>query len=280
LFDVVEMAAWAASATDGLFDPTLLRWMEAIGYDRSFEQITPSDQIAPPPPAPGRQRYERIELNRPRREIYLPAEVQLDLGGIGKGWTVDRAAEWLVGRGPFLVNAGGDLYAYGTPPGQSGWSIGIVNPWQPARDLTRLRVRQRAVATSTISRRRWRRGQRMMHHLIDPRSGQPATTDAVSVTVIAQRTALAEVYAKTALILGVEAGRDWLNRVPEMEGLLVRDDGQLIMTDGFNSYLEVTNDHTIASQSQHVSFREPDDSGYRHDRRHHHRPAVARAGTR
>ena len=280
LFDVVEMAVWAASASGGLFDPTLLRWLEALGYDRSFEQITSSDQPASPPPAPGRQRYERIELNRLRREIYLPADVQLDLGGIGKGWTVDRAAEWLAGRGPFLINAGGDLYAYGAPPGQAGWSIGIVNPWRPARDLTHLRVRQRAVATSAISRRRWRRGPRTLHHLIDPRTGQPAVTDAVSVTVVAQRVALAEVYAKTALILGVEAGREWLSRMPETEGLLVRDDGQLSMTDGFNSYLEVTNDHTIASQSQYVSFGEPDASGYRHGRRHPHRHAVSGAGAR
>ena len=73
-----------------------------------------------------------------------------------------------------------------------------------------------------------------MHHLIDPRTRQPADTDAVSVTVIAQRVALAEVYAKTALILGVEAGRHWLNQVPEAEGLLVRDDGKLITTDGLS----------------------------------------------
>jgi thiamine biosynthesis lipoprotein len=70
--------------------------------------------------------------------------------------------------------------------------------------------------------------------LIDPRSGQPAETDAISVTVVAHRVALAEVYAKTALILGVESGRDWLDSVPEAEGLLVRNDGKLISTDGLS----------------------------------------------
>jgi thiamine biosynthesis lipoprotein len=244
LFDVVEAAVWAASVTGGLFDPTLLKVMEAIGYDRSFEWIELRSQAAVgtngsmsplPPPHPGQ--YQAIGLNRVRGDITLPPDVQLDLGGIGKGWTVDRSAEWLVGRGPFMINAGGDLYACGAPPGQPGWSVGIVDPWQPERDIACLQVRQRAVATSTISRRRWRRGERMMHHLIDPRTGQPAETDAVSVTVVAHRAALAEVYAKAALILGVDAGRAFLNDIPEVEGLFIRSGGELIFTDGFTAYL-------------------------------------------
>jgi thiamine biosynthesis lipoprotein len=244
LFDVVEAAAWAASLTGGLFDPTLLKVMQAIGYDRSFEWIELQNQATGgsnghtsplPPPHPGQ--YRTIGLNRIRGEITLPPDVQLDLGGIGKGWTVDRTAEWLVGRGPFMINAGGDLYAYGTPPDRAGWCVGIMDPWQPERDIAHLQVRQRAVATSTISRRQWRRDGRMMHHLIDPRTGQPAETDAVSVTVVAHRAALAEVYAKAALILGVDAGRAFLNDVPEVEGLFIRADGELVFTDGFTAYL-------------------------------------------
>jgi thiamine biosynthesis lipoprotein len=242
LFDVVETSLWAASATDGVFDPSLLQRMKAIGYDRSFEQIAHSDRpiSALPPPRPGA--YRGIALDRARGEIYLPPDVQLDLGGIGKGWTVDRAADWLAGKGPFLINAGGDLYAYDAPPGQPGWSIGLADPWQPARDLLRLRVRQRAVATSTTSRRRWQRGGRTLHHLIDPRTGQPAESDVVSVTVVAHRAALAEVFAKTALILGAEAGLAWLHSIPEAEGVLVRDNGELQFTDGFQKYIEVPHD--------------------------------------
>jgi thiamine biosynthesis lipoprotein len=275
---VVDTAVWAASATQGLFDPSLLRVMEAIGYDRSFEQIEQDTQTQPTLPVPGWRGIDGIKLSRFRREITLPPGVQLDLGGIGKGWTVDRAADWLAGKGPFLINAGGDLYAYGAPPGQAGWSIGIADPREPSQDITRLQVQQRAVATSTISRRRWRRGGQLMHHLIDPRSGQPAETDAVSVTVIAHRVALAEVYAKTALIMGVEAGRDWLNDLPEAEGLLIRDDGQLITTDGLFSYSEVTHDDSIASQTHNGSPGRSATPRHRRDGRRPGRPARAGAG--
>jgi len=270
LFDVVAAAVWAASITGGIFDPTLLKAMEAIGYDRSFEQIGAGSSEEATDPARqvlARGQYWAIDLNRSRQEITLPSGVGLDLGGIGKGWTVDRAADWLAGHGPFLINAGGDLYAYGTPPGQAGWSIGVADPWDTERDSVRVQVRQMAVVTSTTSRRRWQRGEQAMHHLVDPRTGQPAATDAVSVTVIAQRAALAEVYAKAALVLGVEAGQAWLSRIPEVEGLLVRADGESVFTDGFKNYLEVTDDNSNAEQPHALLAGEFPALDYRRDRR-------------
>jgi thiamine biosynthesis lipoprotein len=283
LFDVVEAAVWAASITGGIFDPTLLKTMEAIGYDRSFEQIRArpgGETMAPAQPVSSGGRYRAIGLDRSRQEISLPAGVGLDLGGIGKGWTVDRAADWLTGHGPFLVNAGGDLYAYGTPPGQAGWSIGVADPWDIEQDSVRVQVRQMAVVTSTTSRRRWQRSEQVMHHLVDPCTGQPAVTDAVSVTVIAPRAALAEVYAKVALILGVEAGQAWLNCIPDVAGLLVREDGQLVYTDGFTNYLEVKDDDSNSNAKQpHTlptgEFLDPD---YRRDRRGIDRISFAGAG--
>jgi thiamine biosynthesis lipoprotein len=277
LLDAVEMALWAAAATDGLFDPTLLHLMKAIGYDRSFEQIERVDRAVPLLPPPQHKTYQKIRLDRVRREICLPPDAALDLGGIGKGWTVDRAADWLVGAGPFMINAGGDLYAYASPPGRAGWSIGIVNPLEPGQDIARLQVRQRAVATSTISRRQWRRGDRLMHHLIDPRTGQPAETEVVSVTVIAHRVAVAEVFAKTALILGAEAGLNWLNGMAGIEGLLVQNDGQLIFTDGFSAYLEVTNDKSNTNQTQPTAAARLGSPWHRRRQRHRERPVSARA---
>jgi thiamine biosynthesis lipoprotein len=281
LFDVVEAAVWAASITGGIFDPTVLKVMEAIGYDRSFEQIDagPGGEATVPIRQPSsREQYPAIGLDRSRQEISLPPGVGLDLGGIGKGWTVDRAADWLAGHGPFLINAGGDLYAYGAPPGQAGWSIGVADPRDVEQDSVRVQVRQMAVVTSTTSRRRWQRGEQTMHHLVDPRTGQPATTDAVSVTVIAPRAALAEVYAKAALILGVEAGQAWLNRIPDVEAILVREDGQLIYTDGFTNYLEVTDDNSNADQPHTLAAGEFLDPDYRRNCRGIDRVSLAGAG--
>jgi FAD:protein FMN transferase len=248
LLDALEVALLAAQATKGLYDPTILTSLEKAGYDRSFEHV---EQPAPLHPgfvvpvtfSTGRPAYptasfRSIQLNRPRREIYKPAGVRLDLGGMGKGWSVDRAADQLQGLGPFLVNAGGDIFAYQSPPGQKGWSIDLVHPLAPELSMARVQLHHRALATSTIAKRRWLHEGRPMHHLIDPRTGQPAETDAISVSVIADRTVLAEIYAKVVLILGLEQGLAFLQNLPGVEGLIYTTDSRLVYTAGLSSLLD------------------------------------------
>ncbi|HXV97352.1 MAG TPA: FAD:protein FMN transferase, partial [Anaerolineae bacterium] len=224
LLDAIEVALVAAETTAGLYDPTVLDALEKAGYDRSFEQLerpaplggTPLTHLpATFPPgylAPSLRpfTFRSVSINRARREIYKPAGLRLDLGGMGKGWTVDRAADRLQGLGPFLVNAGGDIFAYHSPPHQKGWEIDLVHPLKPEAHMARLYLHHRALATSTLAKRRWQYQGQLMHHLIDPRTGQPAQTDALSVSVVAERTVLAEIYAKVALILGAEQGLAYL----------------------------------------------------------------------
>jgi thiamine biosynthesis lipoprotein len=252
LLDALEVALMAAEASGGLYDPTVLAALESAGYDRSFEhieQVTPLSLVsarngfAAAPTwldiAPYRSyTFRSVGLNRARREIYKPAGLRLDLGGMGKGWTVDRAADMLYGLGPFLINAGGDIFAYHSPPGQKGWVIDLVHPLNPEASMAKLLLHHRALATSTIARRRWQRQGQSMHHLIDPRTGQPAQTDALSVSVVADRTVTAEIYAKVALILGAEAGLTYLQGLSNIEGLIFTADSRILFTSGLAPLLE------------------------------------------
>ncbi|MBK8800101.1 MAG: FAD:protein FMN transferase [Anaerolineales bacterium] len=247
-FAVVETALWAARKTDGLYDPTLLAELEHAGYDRSFECIVARDDFqwrvpesAVDAPQVTRRRmagYADIRLDRATGVAAKPAGVRLDLGGIGKGWTVDRAAELLLREGAFLVNAGGDLYAHGQPGDPRGWAVTIEHPLDRTLWIARLLLDHAGLATSTTMKRRWRQGARTQHHLIDPRSGRPADTDALSVTVIAQRTVLAEVFAKAALLLGAEAGLDYLAQMAGIEGLVYTADGRVLTTPGLATRLD------------------------------------------
>ncbi len=249
LLDAVEAALWAADTTGGLYDPTILNALKKAGYDRSFEQI---EQPAPLHSHSARVingkssnrfsmrpfNFRSIQLNRAKREIYKPVGVGLDLGGMGKGWTVDRAADRLQGLGPFLINAGGDIFGYQVPPGQKGWEIDLIHPLKPEQFIARVNLHHRALTTSTIARRRWQRNGQIMHHLIDPRAGQPAHTDAISVSVIADRTVTAEIYAKVVLILGVEQGLTYLQNLPGVEGLIYTDESQILYTRGLENILD------------------------------------------
>lgn len=227
LFAAVSAAITAAQVTGGLFDPTILNDLIAAGYDRSFE-LVPVDQAGASPLPARRHCWTDVELDTCSRAIRMPAGCALDLGGIGKGWTVDRAGALLDHFGNYAIDAGGDMRFGGAQADGSAWAVGVQDPLTPSRDLAQLDCHPPdgcAVATSTTARRRWLRSGRPQHHLIDPRSGVPSQSGVVSATVIAQQVARAETLAKAALILGPSAGIHFLDSQPDAEGLIVLDGG-------------------------------------------------------
>jgi thiamine biosynthesis lipoprotein len=246
LYALIEAALQAAVETGGIFDPTLLEALEQAGYDRSFEQLAASG-AAPGPPGPRPASagalpgaWRAVRLDPATHTITLPSGCRIDLGGIGKGWTVDQACTLLRARGfrHFAVDAGGDLYAAGTTGDGTPWTVGVSDPANPERDLAILMLDGNGVATSTIARRRWYVGSELRHHLIDPRTRRPAASGIVSATVMAETVARAETLAKAALILGPKAGRALLDRL-QVAGLLVAAGGAVLHT-GPPTFMELT----------------------------------------
>lgn len=211
LLAVLQLALQAAAASNGLFDPTVLPALQRAGYDRSFEEIAAAEQDGSPRSALPVIGWQRVLLDVEAGTVALPAGMGLDLGGIAKGWVVDRAAEWLGQWGPALVDAGGDMRCVGTVDGQP-WPIAVQDPFQPDRDLGILALAKGAVATSSVGGRRWRRGAVVLHHLIDPRTGAPSQSDLHTVTVMAPTAVEAEVVAKVALLLGSTAAGSYVER--------------------------------------------------------------------
>ena len=190
---VVGLALEARERTAGRFDPTVYDALARAGYDRSFEQVEPD--AAADAEDDGRQVARcggRVTIDPTTGLIEIESGFHIDLGGIGKGYAVDRAIEILAVVGPCLVNAGGDLAVRGDRP----WPIGVEDG--PTLELT-----SGAIATSGRDRRHWRRGDEERHHLIDPATGRPAQTDLLRVTVVASTATEADVLAKT-LFLGGE----------------------------------------------------------------------------
>lgn len=221
LYSVLVTALTAAQTTGGVYDPALLEQLEQAGYDRNFDDL-PAERFSLILPGLPGGRWRGIHIDPIHRRVTQPAGLKLDFGGIAKGMAVDAALEELRQHGiaPALVNAGGDLAVSGLPPAQEQWYISV-----PGREqLWSIPLRRGAVATSGLARRHWRQGGKLQHHLIDPRTGQPAESDLWSVTVVADRCEQAEVAAKVAFILGSKRGADFLRR-HRIAGLLVRADG-------------------------------------------------------
>jgi thiamine biosynthesis lipoprotein len=237
-FETVSEALKMAELTEGIFDPTTLKALEAAGYDRSFELIGQGQILSAAKfTMPSFHRYRKITLDPASRTITLPPDTKLDLGGIAKGMTVDRAARYLKQEGiaDFMVSGGGDMYLAGQQPDEpSGWTVGVMNPLIPdGGDITDLTgISERGVATSAISKRRWSYGQKVRHHLIDPRTDQPVENELLAVTVVAPSTQLADVLAKTALILGPVSGSQFIEKQPGCAALFITMRGQLLRTIG------------------------------------------------
>ncbi|MDT0306434.1 FAD:protein FMN transferase [Streptomyces sp. DSM 44917] len=197
--------------TGGLFSPFLGADLQRLGYAADFAALDPGGVPEPAPPGPGPDPAAPVRIDHDRGTLGLPAGLALDLGGFVKGWSVQRAAEDL--RAPrALIDAGGDLVALRGPEGPP-WRVGVAHPLRerPVGVLELPPVA--AVATSSVARRAWRTANgRPLHHIVDPRTGEPADSDCLQATVLLDDLAAAEVYATCLTILGTENGPAWLAR--------------------------------------------------------------------
>jgi thiamine biosynthesis lipoprotein len=230
----------ARRVTDGRFDPRIVDALERIGYagvPQGGEAVPDAGAIGADP-GRGLARCGRI-LDRTGRDGAVSLQVPIDLGGIGKGLALRWASRdlhrhlaatpelWAVG---YLLDAGGDIAASGSPDGTSRWTVGIEDPaGGPGPIAVVAMPDQSAIATSSVRRLRWERDGRIVHHLIDPRTGEPGGEGLVAVIVAGPDPAWAEVWSK-ALFLEGAAGIAGLARARGLAAWWATDDGRLEMT--------------------------------------------------
>lgn len=180
---------------------------------------------------------DSLEIEGQQVSKKLPG-VKIDLGGIAKGYAVDRAANLLHQNGILsaAVNAGGDLRLVGNRQG-TPWRIGIQHPRKSGEVIATVKLEDRAVVTSGDYERYFERDGVRYHHLFDPKTGRPAR-GCQSVTVVAEDAASADALATAAFVLGPQAGLALLEKLPDVEGYLIAADGQRLVTSGLEDALE------------------------------------------
>lgn len=219
LVEVLGAAEEARVLTAGAFDARAGSAVVAAGYDRSFELIATPEGSAGD--------LQRVFVAIQDTRVMLSGEGSVDLGGIAKGWTVDRVAALLAPAGPCIVDGGGDIAVRGGPAGGE-WLI-------EAGDGLAVGLRDAAVATSSSLRRRWRcTDGSVAHHIVNPGDGRPALGVATAV-VVARSTALADALA-TALVADISRTLPALVEVGA-DALLQNADGRWEMTNGMERYL-------------------------------------------
>jgi thiamine biosynthesis lipoprotein len=207
LFDAVEVALRAASATGGLVDPTVGPTMDAIGYDRDFDDLAPDGPAARAVPAAG---WQRVLTDRAAMTVQLPPHARIDLGATAKAWAADRAAARAAAVAPelgVLVNLGGDIAVAGPAPGC--WVVGIADHHASDSPATIVSIEAGGLATSSTTVRTWRRAGEPVHHIVEPSTGLPARVVWRTVSVAAATCVDANTAATAAILLG-DAAPAWL----------------------------------------------------------------------
>lgn len=240
LMEMLQLSQKYHEETHGIFDPAILVDLKQAGYDRSMDEIRAKGGAVPVSTSlrTFRSSYTEVELDPASMSVRLPRGMEIDLGGIAKGWIVRQAA-FLLHRYSEIcgVSAGGDILFIGSPADGMDWDVYLEDPRDPSQMLAQLHIPAGAVATSSIMKRTWRQAGKSQHHLIDPRTGSPAKTDWLSVTVICPDVIAADVFAKTILIGGRDVAEKIIETNPDLIYIAVDPQGNLVGSPKFKEYI-------------------------------------------
>jgi len=231
LVEAVLAALRAARLTEGDVDPTVGHALVLAGYDRDFDDIRMSAGAVRAVRAPG---WRVVEVDGDAGTLRVPAGVVLDLGATAKALAVDRAARAAAeaaGSG-VLVNVGGDLATIGPSPPE-GWPVRVTDDHAAPPDAPgeTVHVTTGAIATSSTTVRRWRRGDTTVHHILDPATGVSAEETWRTVSVAAA-TCMDANTASTAAIVRGDRAVTWLERLG-LPARLCRPDGSVVRVAGW-----------------------------------------------
>lgn len=228
---LVERAITGWERTGGRFDPTVLPALVAAGYDRSFSELGAGShvEVTGGSPTPG---CAGIMVDHVVGAVRLPPDVGFDAGGIGKGFAADLVTAELLEAGATGVctNLGGDLRVDGDGPDGAGWMIELEHPLDADASLGLVHLARGAVASTWRTKRQWGDPDAPRHHLIDPDSGECASSGLAGVCVITSSGWWAEVLAKAAFLAGPSAngsGGAALLASNGAAGILVDDAGHV-----------------------------------------------------
>jgi thiamine biosynthesis lipoprotein len=228
LFDLIKLSTHFSQITEGAFDITYA----SVGYLYDYpHHIRPSEaQIRAKLPAVN---WRNLLLDEEHHSVrFEHPGMRIDLGGIGKGYAVDRGIEILKARGVAraLVTAGGDSRIIGDRMGHP-WLVAIRHPDNPNKVVTRIPLADSAVSTSGDYERFFDEGGVRYHHIIDPHTGHSASK-VRSATILAPTATQTDGMSKTAFVLGPEKALEIINRMPEYDAVFVLPDGRMLYSNG------------------------------------------------
>lgn len=243
--NVLREAAEGSALTRGKFDITFGALSDIWRFDHDQDNLVPDRQLIEVRLT--RVDYRAVQIDATARTAFISRpNVRVHLGGIGKGYAIDRAIALLKERGftDFLIQSGGDLYVAGTNGGQP-WKLGIADPRGSHDSFATLQVSDGTVSTSGDYERSFVKDGVRYHHLLDPDFGEPAR-GCRSVTIVTNRAVMADVLSTGVFIMGPDEGMKLIEQLPDVEGVIITADNEVLVSSGLKGRVEILKPPTDA----------------------------------
>jgi len=224
IFEPLRFALEIAEWTGGIFDPTVGKTMEELGFNRHYLtrqliQSLSAESVS----------YRDIELNELDRTLYLRKPLVIDLGAVAKGFAIDLAAHELKEFDGFIVNAGGDLFAGGVDESGHPWKVGIQHPKRKEQIIQMIEVSNEAICTSGSYERKSTK-EVGIHHLIHP-STKLSPNKWISCSVIAPFAMMADAISTASFLLNPDEGESLIEEAG-LRGILIASNLQIVQVGG------------------------------------------------
>ena len=234
---LIETALTISDATDGAFDPTLAPVLDAWGFTKDEHRVPPADELKELLSHTGCGKVA-LEKTADGWTVTLLDGAQLDLGGIAKGYAADLLRAQLEKEGvtSATLDLGGDVFVMGRKTDGSDWRIAVKDPADTESYLGVVSAADKFIVTSGVYERYFEENGVRYHHILDPKTGCPAESGLVSVTVLCENGAWADALSTACFVLGPDGALalrdDLADQGTDFELILVTDDGRVLYTDG------------------------------------------------
>lgn len=244
--DVLKTARQISEWTGGKFDVTFGALSGLWKFDHDQDNVIPDmSEVQRRLPLID---YRAIQIDDAAGTVSVARKgMSIHLGGIGKGYTIDRGAHVLRQRGfrDFMMQSGGDLYVAGLKDGRP-WRLGIQDPRGPANhSFAELDLSDGTLSTSGDYERFFLKDGRRYHHILDPANGEPARGSR-SVTIVANLAVIGDGLSTGVFILGPEKGMALIERLPDVEGVIVSDENEVLVSSGLKDKIKMLSPPTDA----------------------------------
>ncbi len=227
LFELISRSIKVSNISQGAFDISYASMDKVWYFDRKMTEFPSIEKIKKSVSKIG---YKNIVLNKEDTTVFLKSKgMKIGFGAIGKGYAADRAKEILIKNNvkSGIINASGDLTAWGIKPSGKDWMVAIVNPINKDKVFSWLTIKNKSIVTSGNYEKFINLDGKKYSHIIDPRTGYP-TEGILSVTIITDKAELADALATSVFVLGVDIGLNMINQLNGVDCIIIDDNNKII----------------------------------------------------